>query len=242
MAIKLTNSMKVFYLGDTARIALDFNPEQVKNFKEIGKFSPIGSPLKGLVKGEFLPNKKNKTPEWQNRSLRNETAYFYLEGFKVCEKLDFDINSNFASFHYLQPDKIKAKQPYRIFVAMAFDQAFDDIYIAIQDTVKSLKTHFPELNDYRVDQHLGVAVDLPRQIAQDIQDSGIFIADLTSLNMNVFYEIGVADSLRKRIIFIAKENTVIPFDLRHRRVLFFTNIRDLRNKLERNLAATLQNM
>ncbi|MFX0077466.1 MAG: hypothetical protein ACFE96_18640 [Candidatus Hermodarchaeota archaeon] len=55
--------------------------------------------------------------------------------------------------------------------------------------------------------------DFQSKIKEFIWDSKVFIADLTGLNPNVIFELGLASGLGKEILLITQEDTTIPFDL-----------------------------
>lgn len=59
-----------------------------------------------------------------------------------------------------------------------------------------------------------------------IDEADICVADLTNLNANVFYELGVRHALEKPVIHIAHVGTRIPFDTANYRTIWFdlTNI------------------
>lgn len=52
-------------------------------------------------------------------------------------------------------------------------------------------------------------------------DAAICVCDLSFLNPNVFYELGVRHAIQKPVIHIAQEGTRIPFDNAGHRVTFF---------------------
>src|SRR5258708_1092878 len=60
-------------------------------------------------------------------------------------------------------------------------------------------------------------------IHQNIESAALVIADLTGRNPNVFYEIGIAHALKKEVLMLAQSEDDVPFDLRHRRILLYTN-------------------
>lgn len=76
-----------------------------------------------------------------------------------------------------------------------------------------------------------------KDIIISIYDSNLIIADLTGLNSNVFYELGLAHALRKNVILLTQEIDELPFDLRSYRVIqystHFTKIRELEDNLKR---------
>ncbi len=55
----------------------------------------------------------------------------------------------------------------------------------------------------------------------EILESDLIVADLSFLNPNVFYELGIAHTAEKPVIHIASHETKLPFDnLGHRTVMF----------------------
>jgi hypothetical protein len=58
------------------------------------------------------------------------------------------------------------------------------------------------------------------RIISDIINADLVVADLTGLNANVFYELGIRHSVPKPVIHIAKANTPLPFDNAMHRVIF----------------------
>lgn len=61
------------------------------------------------------------------------------------------------------------------------------------------------------------------QIFKSIIDSDLIISNLTGLNANVMYETAVAHSFGKPTIMISETGTVLPFDLKTDRIIFFSD-------------------
>lgn len=79
-------------------------------------------------------------------------------------------------------------------------------------------------------------------IVRSIEDSDIIIADLTTRNPNVFYELGRAHEMHKECILIVQDIADVPFDLRHLRHLqYSTTARGLKD-LEANLIKTVESI
>lgn len=101
---------------------------------------------------------------------------------------------------------------------MPFDKKFHHVYSkAIQPAVKE-----SGLTCSRIDESLTVSIIMD-EIWKYIQESGIIIADLTNKNANVFYELGLAHSLRKDAILLSQDISDVPFDLTHWRVILYKN-------------------
>jgi hypothetical protein len=59
-----------------------------------------------------------------------------------------------------------------------------------------------------------------KSVIQHIYNADLVIADLTDLNPNVFYELGVRHALRNGTILVALEGTKLPFDVGDLRSVF----------------------
>jgi len=59
------------------------------------------------------------------------------------------------------------------------------------------------------------------QIWSGIKVSKILVAELTSRNANVFYELGLAHALMKPVVLISSNEEDVPFDIRHVRVIYY---------------------
>jgi hypothetical protein len=116
------------------------------------------------------------------------------------------------------------------FVLMSFDQEFDEVY-------KSFIAPALEEAGYCVTRADDILSQ--RNILQDIVASIIscelILADLTASNPNVFYELGLAHGLNKKVIVLTQDIEDLPFDLKPYRVLaydtHFARIDDAKKKL-----------
>ncbi len=117
------------------------------------------------------------------------------------------------------------------FVLMPFSEEFDDIYqLGIKSTCNEIK-----MNCERVDEQI-FNHSILQQIYTQIENADILIADLTNQNPNVFYEVGYAHGLKKRVILLTKNIQDIPFDLKHYpHIIYEDKILNLKRKLKERL-------
>ena len=103
------------------------------------------------------------------------------------------------------------------FVLMPFAKEFDPVYKkAINPTLKQRKWFC-----MRADK-----IFQPREIMmliwEQILRADLIVADLTSRNPNVFYELGYAHALHKNTILITQSIDDVPFDVPHRQMIEYS--------------------
>jgi hypothetical protein len=84
------------------------------------------------------------------------------------------------------------------------------------------------------------------QIWRGIDGSKVLVAELTSRNPNVFYELGLAHALKKPVVLVSSSEEDVPFDLRHIRVIYYDTTdpfwgQKLIDKVAENIVSALEN-
>jgi hypothetical protein len=95
-----------------------------------------------------------------------------------------------------------------------FDKRFVDIFEpAIQKA---------EFEAYRIDKDLSVRI-LIDDIEKGISESAICLAEITSDNPNVWYELGFAFACKKDVVLVCSDERQgkFPFDIQHRQVITY---------------------
>ena len=84
------------------------------------------------------------------------------------------------------------------------------------------------------------------QVWRGINAAKVLVAELTTRNANVFYELGIAHALNKPVVLISSNESDVPFDLQHIRVIYY-NVSDpfwgteLIDKVAENILSALTN-
>lgn len=99
----------------------------------------------------------------------------------------------------------------KVFVIMPFQDEFLEMY-------EMLKMEFHDDYEFTNAGDEGNQQNIMSDIIAPIYDSDIVIADLSSLNPNVMYELGIAHTFNKKTIIITKDElSSLPFDLKQYR-------------------------
>lgn len=93
-----------------------------------------------------------------------------------------------------------------------FDKRYDDVFSpAINDA---------SLKPYRVDRDPSVSIPID-EIESGIRRSELCLAEITTDNPNVWFELGYAIGVRKEVVLVCSEDrkTKFPFDVQHRNII-----------------------
>lgn len=118
----------------------------------------------------------------------------------------------------------------KAFVLMPFSAELEEVY---EYLIKDALGQFFEVK--RADD-IRSQGSILKDIVQGIETSDLILADLTDSNPNVYYELGIAHSLQKKVILITQSIDDLPFDLRSYRVVpytvHFTKMKEAKQELQ----------
>jgi hypothetical protein len=99
----------------------------------------------------------------------------------------------------------------KCFVLMPFDPTLTEVFDTIRDAIQGPELRFTcqRADDVRVG---GYIMD---SVLRGIAEAEIVIADLTGSNANVFYELGIAHTVKRpeKVILLIQDMASMPFDL-----------------------------
>ncbi len=127
----------------------------------------------------------------------------------------------------------------KVFVIMPFKDEFFEVY-------EMLKTEFAESFEFTNAGDEGNQQNILKDIIQPIYEADVVIADLTGLNPNVMYELGIAHTFNKKTITITQDDlSKLPFDLKQYRAkdynTHFKKFAELVAYLKTNLNGAIDN-
>ena len=124
------------------------------------------------------------------------------------------------------------KEQPRIFVLMPFASEFLDVYVlGIREVAEKMGFTVDRADDI---EHNGNILDI---VQQKIRQADILIADMSTRNANVFYEIGFAHAVNRPTVLLCRNIDTVPFDLQSINYIKYAGIVDLRERLEKRLKA-----
>lgn len=113
-----------------------------------------------------------------------------------------------------------------VLVLMPFASKFNGRYSAIERSANSAGFLVE-----RVDRQAFYRKGITTKLLENIESADILVADVSTSNPNVFYEVGYAYAKRKLCVLLTKKAKDIPFDLKDQRHVIFSGIQDLESKL-----------
>lgn len=144
--------------------------------------------------------------------------------------------SSFPSPKVFKLQEIASASHNLVSVMMPFAREFNGVYDTLQAVAKDLKLKCLRADD--IWEHDTVIQD----IVSLISSSRVVICDCTGRNPNVFYEAGIAHTLGRDVILIARNEDDVPFDLRHLRYVQYSNTAKGRRQLAERVTRRIESL
>lgn len=146
-----------------------------------------------------------------------------------------------ATFKKLEKSA-KVKSDDSCFVMMPFREPYGSYY----EKIYKPAIEKAGLKPVRADDEIFGTGKIIDQIWSGINEAKVLIAELTTRNANVFYELGLAHALEKPVVLVSSNEEDVPFDLNHIRVIYY-DVTDpfwgqkLIDKVSENILSAIKN-
>jgi hypothetical protein len=158
---------------------------------------------------------------------------FESSGQKVKAILDLvSASGELGSLNMIAASDTARYRPGTAFIIMAMDKSKPEL-TDVADAVKEVFARFG-VQAVRADdiEHEGL---ITKRILTEIETAEFCFADLTGERPNVYYEVGYAHALNRRVILYRKEGTAIHFDLAAYNCPSYENLKHLKEQLTKRL-------
>jgi hypothetical protein len=123
-------------------------------------------------------------------------------------------------------------RPGSAFIAMAMDPQdpqLEDVLDAIKEGSERCGLVAERIDEAASNE------PITRRMLSAIEEAEFVVVDLTKPRPNVYYEAGYAQGLGKTPVYVARQGTEIPFDIKDYPVILYPNMRELKSLLAERL-------
>ena len=126
----------------------------------------------------------------------------------------------------------------RCFVIMPFDSQFDSVFASMEKALEGPEVNFTCI---RTDELHGGG-HIMEDVLENIAKAEIILADVTGRDANVFYELGIAHSVKdmEKVLILTQNIEDVPFDLKQFRCTAYDHSEEGLIALETVLALTVK--
>ena len=237
------------------------NEDVAKGYQKAVLNAPVISEVYKHYRGENLPDAqffdnaledtfsvpKEKLSEFKDifsSSLRTASLLEEHDGrVRVLDSAS-SIESTEESTEYIErlSSGVSVKAGDSCFVMMPFTSPIGDCYTSVcKPAIEKAN-----LTPVRADNEIFGAGKIMDQVWSGINAAKVLVAELTTKNPNVFYELGIAHALEKPVVLVSSNEDDVPFDLKHIRVIYYDKNdpfwgQKLLNKVAENIVSALKN-
>lgn len=167
-----------------------------------------------------------------------DANHLLIESQKKQDRFEKNSNATYSNFlrsMNIENGDLEIDQKL-VFVLTPFDQAQNEVFQIIKDVC--IKYGFRVI---RGDEEFSSG-NILAQIVRNIVRARLVIANISTRNANVFFELGIAQALDKQTLLVSQTIGDLPFDVQNQRIVLFNDIADLPRKLQDALFRTLVNV
>lgn len=234
--------------------------DELKGLREAALHAPDVSTVYAHFRGENLPDEKfldNALVDTlgipQDKLVEFKTVFFATLKFaklldehdgkrRVRDVSDEVPDGKQSPGDSFKPSTVNVSANDTCFVMMPFADPLGSYYEKIYEPAIRRAGMTP----IRADNEIFATGKIMDQVWVGINNARVLVAELTTRNPNVFYELGLAHALKKPVVLISSNEGDVPFDLHHIRVIYY-DVNDpfwgakLLDKVAENIISAIKN-
>lgn len=218
----------LLYMNKQFKHQTEMSRMQMELMKEF--VSKMGSDRVGIEKQIYSLNNKMTSDERKWKEM-NHLLLNAMSNNVALQNTKSEVTSFIERFGLSSTDIGKNKDT--IFVLTPFNPEMSYTYRIIANACS--KEGFKVM---RGDENY-VESNILSHIIEMIVKSRIVVVNLTGRNPNVLYELGIAHTINKPTILISKSIDDVPFDIKDRRVIIYSNEKELNLSLRKTIKQLL---
>lgn len=210
--------------------------DELQGIRDAVVGAPVIQDVYGHYRGENLPDEAffNNALTDKYKIPTDKVAEFrsvFIESLKVAKLLEehegklrvIDVSHegsarNGATDTFKKLERaVTVKSSDSCFVMMPFAPPLGGYY----DKIYKIAIEKAGLIPIRADNEIFGTGKIIDQIYSGINNARVLLAELTTRNPNVFYELGLAHALKKPVVLVSSNEADVPFDLHHIRVIYY---------------------
>lgn len=124
-----------------------------------------------------------------------------------------------------------AEKSSHMFVAMPFNNEMNDVfYYGIEAPIRAAGFLCERMD------HISFTGDIMDWMKRKIETASLVVAEMTGANPNVYLEVGYAWGKGRQTLLLARSGANLEFDAKGHRCIFYQSIKDLEDKLKKEMA------
>ena len=238
----MTMQIKV-YLISIGQISFgNFSLEKICNYNCLIARLSISSMLAQSIKGVISEFDKNS--KWLHNLQEGYQVFVFIENCGIYQISTLNSETGLINLKCIRRPSAEVIDLSRCFIIMSMDSEkpeLIDVWESLKESIKNTGDKFGiDVSAKRIDDFKGQTHKIDSKVFEEIEKSGIIIADLSGERPNCYLEVGYALARQRKLILTAKKGVKIHFDISSYKINFWANLKELRDMVDMDANAIFE--